>query len=217
MIQESKQVPHAVPPFPFRTGIAEIALEPNHELPSSRLAGNELNSKALPFRDEDGNRVRGQQDQIEFLLATLDQLRRENESLRTDLRVQRINNNVVTDCMARANYEKQCVSNERDKERFEKDLNSLILEQYRDEIIEKQRIICIKDEEIGHLAGKLRELLIEVHTRGNQRRRAIEPEQSNAKFGRDSMKQMRPQEAARKRPKKRNYGGKAKRNRPPIG
>ncbi|KAI1489419.1 hypothetical protein F5X96DRAFT_13152 [Biscogniauxia mediterranea] len=149
--------------FPSSIEMPEFTETLKGALQSTRSACEQVNLEIRRFRDEYEGRVRDQQDQIKFLQAKSDWLCRNNEALQADVQVQRTNHDLVIGDMVRICDENQRILEERDKERFEKDLNNLIIDQYRDETIEKRRIIEAKDVEIGYLAEKLTNMEAEAY------------------------------------------------------
>ncbi|RYO76934.1 hypothetical protein DL762_009596 [Monosporascus cannonballus] len=109
------------------------------------------------------------QAHIANLQAMSNQQHQENEILQAKLQEQQTNYNLVIGDMFRICEEKQRILEERDEERFEKEFNSMILAQYRDETTEKQNIIEAKDAEIGALVEESTRLKAELYSMQNQR------------------------------------------------
>ncbi|KAK6843395.1 hypothetical protein PG987_004255 [Apiospora arundinis] len=153
-----------------------------YALHSTRLACAEVNQELQRFRDEHAGRAVNQQAQITFLQASVERLCQGNEALQADLDTQRSNYNLVVGDMVRlceerqhtlgekqhALEEKQHALEERDAALLERDLNSLMLDQYRDETTEKQRMLDAKEAEIECLAAKLASVEAEPRALRNQ-------------------------------------------------
>ncbi|RYO78159.1 hypothetical protein DL766_010002 [Monosporascus sp. MC13-8B] len=104
------------------------------------------------------------QAHIANLQAMSNQQHQENEILQAKLQEQQTNYNLVIGDMFRICEEKQRILEERDEERFEKEFNSMILAQYRDEATEKQNIIEAKNAEIGALVEESTRLKAELYS-----------------------------------------------------
>lgn len=153
-----------------------------YALHSTRLACAEVNQELQRFRDDHAGRVVNQQAQITFLQASVDRLCRGNEALQADLDTQRANYTLVVGDMVRlceerqhtlgekqhALEEKQHALEERDAALLERDLNSLMLDQYRDETTEKQTMLNAKEAEIECLAAKFASVEAELCALRNQ-------------------------------------------------
>lgn len=120
----------------------------------------------------------------------LRQLRQQNNAFEMELQEQRTNYSLVISDMVRICDEKQQLCEERDNERFQKEVNSLIIDQYRDEIAEQRQAINAKNNQSQVLAGQAARLEAEVVSLRN---RCYHYEQGG--------KEMRPRNRARRRRK----------------
>ncbi|KAK8125004.1 uncharacterized protein PG998_000763 [Apiospora kogelbergensis] len=153
-----------------------------YALHSTRLACAEVNQELQRFRDEHAGQAVNQQAQVTSLQASVERLCQGNEALQADLDIQRSNYNLVVGDMVRlceerqhilgekqqALEEKQHALEERDAALLERDLNSLMLDQYRDETTEKQRMLGAKEVEIENMAAKLTSVEAELCALRNQ-------------------------------------------------
>ncbi|KAK7924661.1 hypothetical protein PG985_006715 [Apiospora marii] len=140
-----------------------------YALHSTKMACADVNQELQRFGHEYTGRVLDQQAQITYLQTSVNRLAQDREALQAELDTQRTDYNLVVGDMVRLGEErqqtleeKQHALEERDAALLEKDLNSLMLDQYRDETTEKQRVVDAKTVEIEGLAARLANAEAEV-------------------------------------------------------
>lgn len=95
--------------------------------------------------------MRSQSDHVLYLQHNLTQILQQNQWAQSSLKIKNTQYELLIGDIVRVCQEKQEIFDKCEKEKLEKELCQMILDQYRDEIIEQKKIITEKDESICHL------------------------------------------------------------------
>ncbi|KAI0165309.1 hypothetical protein GGR52DRAFT_558287 [Hypoxylon sp. FL1284] len=123
------------------------------QLWNTSLACEKLCRKIVDLGDEHETLKQEQHDRIAHLQEDVARQRQTINSLQAKINQQRANYSLLVGDMERVCDEKQRVVEQCDIEQFQKELNGLILDQYRDEAAEQNKKAEEKDMELRHLAG----------------------------------------------------------------
>ncbi|KAI1655478.1 hypothetical protein F4813DRAFT_367142 [Daldinia decipiens] len=121
------------------------------QLWNTSLACEKLCQKIRDLGDEHETLKQEQHDRIANLQEELNWLRRANDSLHVEINRQRADYSLLVGDIGRVCDERQIAIQQRDAEQFQKEMNNLMLDQYRDESAEKKKRIEEQDVEIKNL------------------------------------------------------------------
>lgn len=117
-----------------------------------------LEDEVVHLREENANMKAANK----ALEGEISQLHQKHDLVAAELHECRSNHNLLVGDMGRLCHEKQKILNDRDTAVFQKSLNELILDQYRDETREQRQTIASRDAELQDLARTCASLDFEV-------------------------------------------------------